>query len=246
MAAIPSRPGNLTTVLITGANRGIGLEFARQYAQSGHAVIATCRNPADSDDLRTLCSRFANFQIEPLDISGPRSVSEFKERLGDKPIDILINNAGTMGALPFAETLRGQHFGSLDYAVWDDVLRTNTLGTVRLTESIAGNVAASAAKKIITISSTTGSISESRREAIAYTTSKAALNKAMTLIADQLRKRGIIVALLCPGYVKTRMNVGGATVEVEDSVSAMRRLIDHFTLADTGTFRRYDGQKIAW
>ena len=99
---------------------------------------------------------------------------------------------------------------------------------------------------MITGAGTTGSITESRREALAYTTSKAALNKAMTIIAEQVRSLGVIVALLCPGYVKTRMNVGGATVEIPDSVLGMRRLIDGFTLGDSGTFRRYNGDMIAW
>ena len=151
-----------------------------------------------------------------------------------------------MGALPFAANLGRQHFGTVDYELWDEVFRTNTLGTVKVTEAFVEAVAAGVQKKIVSLSSTTGSISESRREALAYTTSKTALNKAMTLISERLRPQGIIVAILCPGYVKTRMNVGGATVEITESVAGMRRLISGMTLADSGTFRRYNGETVAW
>ena len=234
------------TVLVTGASRGIGLEFVRQYADQGCAVIACCRSPDDAPELREIARRHSTTSVEALDITDHAAIDALARKLDGRSIDLLINNAGIMGALPFRDNLERQHFGSLDYQLWDDVFRTNTLGTVKMTEAFADAVAASDQKKIVSLSSVTGSIAESRREALAYTSSKTALNKAMTLIAERLRSRGVIVALLCPGYVKTRMNVGGATVEISDSVSGMRRLIAGFTLADSGTFRRYNGDSIAW
>jgi NAD(P)-dependent dehydrogenase (short-subunit alcohol dehydrogenase family) len=209
-------------------------------------VTACCRSPASAAKLTSLAARFPAVKIEPLDVTDHAQVDQLSKKLRMSSIDVLINNAGILGALPFAANLDRQHFGTIDYALWDEIFRTNTLGTTKVTEAFVEQVASSAQKKIICISSTTGSIAESRREAIAYTTSKTALNKAMTVIAQGLRPRGIIVALLCPGYVKTRMDVGGATVEVPDSVSAMRKLIADMTLADSGTFRRYNGERIAW
>lgn len=236
----------MPTVMVTGASQGIGLEFVSQYARDGWDVIACCRSPESASQLRALARSQGRIRIEHLDVTDHERTAALAAGLRGQPIDVLVNNAGIMGALPFAENLHRQHFGSLDYPLWEQVLRTNTLGTVHVTEAFMDCVAASRQRKVISLSSTTGSIAESRREALAYTTSKAALNKAMTLIAEHVRPRGVIVALLCPGYVKTRMNVGGATVEIPDSVSGMRRLIDGFTLADSGTFRRYNGESIAW
>jgi NAD(P)-dependent dehydrogenase (short-subunit alcohol dehydrogenase family) len=236
----------MPTVLITGANRGIGLEFVRQYARDGWSVIACCREPAHAMDLRSIATGSENVEVAALDITDHQGIDRTARRFGATSIDVLINNAGIMGAMPFGENLQRQHFGSLDYELWEQVFRTNTLGTVRMTEAFLESVARSAQKTIVNLSSTTGSISESRREALAYTTSKTALNKAMTVIAEHLRPRGIIVALLCPGYVKTRMNVGGATVEIPDSVSGMRALIGSLTIEESGTFRRYNGERIGW
>ena len=234
------------TVLVTGANRGIGLEFARQYAADGCPVIACCRAPADADDLRSLAGRHANIAVEPLDVTDHAAIQTLAARYRGRAIDVLINNAGMLGAAPLRENLHRQHFGSVDYDLWTDILRINTFGPVRMAEAFVEHVAASRQKKIIAISSTVGSIGEGRRVAFAYTTSKAALNKAMTMVAQELQPREIIVAIYCPGYVKTRMNVGGATVEIADSVAGMRRLIASLAPADSGTFRRYNGEHIPW
>jgi NAD(P)-dependent dehydrogenase (short-subunit alcohol dehydrogenase family) len=233
-------------VLVTGASQGLGLEFTRQYAAAGWSVTACCRSPSRAGALRALAAANAAITVEALEIASHAQIDALARQLETAAIDVLINNAGIMGALPYGENLHRQHFGSIDYGLWEQVLQVNTLGTTRMTEAFVEHVARSEQKKIINLSSTTGSISESRREAIAYTTSKSALNKVTTLIAEHLRPRGIIVSLLCPGYVKTRMNVGGAMVEIADSVSAMRKLIAGLTLDDSGCFRRYNGETIAW
>lgn len=234
-------------VLITGANRGLGLEFARQYAAGGWSVIACCRDPSAASELQELARHFhGSLRIEPLDITRQEQIDDLATRLAETPIDVLLNNAGIMGALPFAENLQRQHFGTLDYPLWEQVLRTNTLGPLRMTEAFVEHVAASSTKKIISISSSTGSISESRRAAMAYTTSKTALNKAMTLVAETLRSRDVTVALICPGYVQTRMNVGGAQLKAEDSVRAVRQLIEGLGLEDSGGFFSYNGDSIGW
>ncbi|GMW07648.1 MAG: short-chain dehydrogenase [Nevskiales bacterium] len=236
----------MPVALVTGTSRGLGLEFVRQYAAAGWEVLACCREPPEAIGLQELSSGRNAVSVHALDITDHSAIDELAARTAGRNIDLLINNAGIMGALPFRENLYRQHFGTIDYGLWSEVFRTNTLGSIKMTESFLRHVAASEQKKIVTISSTTGSITESRREALAYTTSKTALNKAMTVIAERVRPEGVIIALLCPGYVKTRMNVGGATVDIAESVTGMRSIIDGLTLADSGTFRRYNGENIAW
>ncbi|RMF96329.1 MAG: SDR family NAD(P)-dependent oxidoreductase, partial [Gammaproteobacteria bacterium] len=176
----------MPTVLLTGASRGLGLEFARQYLADGWRVIATCRNPDQAGELQAL-SGPGELLVESLDVTDAAAIDALAGRYAE-PIDLLLNNAGIIGPLPFPEHIHRQHFGSLDYDLWLDVFRTNTLGPVRLAEAFVEQVAASEQKKIVSLSSTVGSISERDTPAFAYATSKTALNKAMTLLASLLRE----------------------------------------------------------
>lgn len=234
----------MPTVLITGANRGIGLELARQYLDDGWRVLATCREPAAAHELLQLDQ--AALEILPLDVTDHAGIEALAAGLAGAPLDLLLNNAGIIGPVPVAEHIERQHFGQLDYALWQDVLWTNTFAPVKLAEALLPNIQAGTQKKIVTLSSTVGSIVERATPAMAYATSKTAVNKAMTLLAAELREQGIIVTLICPGYVKTRLDFGTADVEPEDSVAGIRKLIAAYTLADSGTFRRYNGDTIAW
>ncbi|MEE4186095.1 MAG: SDR family oxidoreductase [Gammaproteobacteria bacterium] len=234
----------MPNILITGANRGIGLELTRQYLAAGWDVIATCRDPATATDLGTLGC--AELEVRELDVTDHAAIDTLAASLGGAPLDVLLNNAGIIGPVPVAEHIERQHFGHLDYELWTRVLRTNTFGPIKLAEALLPNILAGQQKKIVTLSSTVGSIVERDTPAFAYATSKTAVNKAMRLLAVQLRPQGVIVALLCPGYVKTRLDFGTADVEPHDSVAGMRALIDGFTLDDSGTFRRYNGDVIAW
>lgn len=241
------------TALVTGANRGIGLELVRQYAEDGWRVVATCRDPRAADQVDpdvgvSLADLVARHDVEvaAMDLSDRTSIDALAERYRGTAIDLLVNNAGTMGPMPLEEHIHRQRFGGVDYDLWADVLVANTLGTVRVTEALVDHVAASTRKTVVTLSSTAGSIGESDRTAIAYTSSKTALNKAMTIAARSLAPREVIVAIVCPGHVKTRLGKGGAGVEIVDSVTGMRELFESFTLADSGTFRRYNGEHIAW
>lgn len=237
----------MPTILITGANRGLGLEFARQYADDGWRVIACCRNPDSAEELQVLAAGYDVLTIEQLDVTDFDAIDRLGEKLQDVPIDVLLNNAGVIGPVPIAENVTRQHFGKMEYEVWEEVLRTNTFAPVKMAEVFLENVAASEQKKIVTISSTVGSISSMTVPAIAYATSKSALNRAMTIIAEQLKERGIIVALFCPGYVKTRMDAFGyATVEIEESISALRPMIDALTVEQTGCYVGHDGRAIGW
>ncbi|HJP04279.1 MAG: short-chain dehydrogenase [Chromatiales bacterium] len=236
----------MPTILITGANRGLGLEFARQYSADGWKVIACCRTPADAHELNELAAG-ADITVEQLDVNDFAAIDALGEKYKGVPIDVLLNNAGIIGPIPIAENAMRQHFSKMDYEVWEQVLRTNTFAPVKMAEVFLENVAASEQKKIVTISSTVGSIAEMSVPALAYASSKTALNRVMTIIAGQLKERGIIVAMYCPGYVKTRMDAFGyATVEVPESIAALRPMIADLTIEKTGSFTGHDGRTIGW
>ena len=188
----------MPTVLITGANRGIGLEFARQYAADGWRVIACCRSPADADDLRELADAHPTLSIDPLDVRDHRAIESLGDKYAQQPIDVLLNNAGIIGPIPIAEHVERQHFGSMDYDLWRDVIDTNTFAPLKMVETFVDHVATSDQKKIVNISSTVGSIAEMSVSALAYASSKSALNRVMTTVAGELRERGVIVALFLP------------------------------------------------
>jgi NAD(P)-dependent dehydrogenase (short-subunit alcohol dehydrogenase family) len=234
----------MPVVLITGANRGIGLELTRQYLEAGWQVIACCRHPKDADELLSL--RSEHLDIRALDVTDLAGIEALAAQLSGVPIDVLINNAGIIGPLPVTEHIDRQHFGSIDYDLWERVIRTNTFGPVKMAEALLPNLLAGGEKKIVTLSSTVGSITERDTPAFAYATSKTAVNKAMALLAAQLIDQGVIVALVCPGYVKTRMDFGGADVEAANSAAGLRKLIAGFSMADSGSFTRFNGETIAW
>ena len=236
-----SRP----TVLVTGANRGIGLEFARQYLADDWRVIGTLRDPANAGELEALTGP-GELVIEQLDVTDHEQIDGLAGRYDGQAIDVLLNNAGIIGPVPIPEHIEKQHFGSMDYALWDRVLWTNTFAPLKLAEALVESIAMSSQKKIATLSSTVGSLVERDTAAFAYATSKTAVNKAMRLLASVLKERGIVVGIFCPGYVQTRMDFGTADVKPADSVRGLRGLIDTMTAADSGTFRRYNGDTIAW
>ena len=237
----------MPTILVTGANRGLGLEFVRQYAADAWTVIACCRDPGSAAELQLLAASNSAITIEHLDVTDFAAVDALGQKYAGVPVDVLLNNAGIIGPIPIADHIKRQHFGSMDFDVWNEVLRVNTLAPLKMAEVFLDNVAASEQKKIVTISSTVGSIGSIAVPAIAYASSKSALNRAMTIIAGNLKKRGIIVALFCPGYVKTRMDTYGyATVEIVDSIAALRPMIADLTIEQTGCYRGHDGRVIPW
>ena len=237
----------MPTVLITGANRGLGLEFSRQYAADGWKVIACCRNPDAADELAGIAAGHTDVVIEKLDVVDHAAIEALGKKYAGVPIDVLLNNAGIIGPIPIAENIERQHFGSMEYDVWEDVLRVNTFAPVKMAEVFLENVAASEQKKIVTISSTVGSITEMAIPGLAYASSKTALNRVMTIIAGQVKERGIIVAMYCPGYVKTRMDAFGyAMVEIPDSIAALRPMIAELTIEQTGSYTGHDGRTIGW
>jgi len=225
------------TALVTGANRGIGLEFVRQYAADGWRVHAACRDPDGARDLKKIAG---DVELHRLDVTDARQIAALAKALKGEPIDLLINNAGVYGA-------RGDGPGHMDYAAWEATLRVNTLAPLRVSEALLPNVAASGKKLIVAITSRMASIDlNTEGGSYAYRSSKAALNAAMRSLAADLRARGVIVAVFSPGWVKTDMGGRGATVGVADSIAGMRSVIARLRPADSGKFFSYDGSTIPW
>jgi NAD(P)-dependent dehydrogenase (short-subunit alcohol dehydrogenase family) len=237
----------MPNILITGANRGLGLEFTRQYAEDGWDVIACCRSPESADNLNMLASENNKIRLEKLDVADFDSIEMLGKKYKTLKLDILLNNAGIIGPIPIEENISRQYFGQMEYDVWDEVMRVNCYAPMKLTEVFADNVANSEHKKIICISSSVGSISEMSIPGIAYASSKTALNRAMTIAAMELKKKNIIIGLLCPGYVKTRMDAFGyAMLETKESISLLRPMIAALTIEETGSFKGHDGRTIGW
>lgn len=231
----------MSTVLITGANRGLGLEFTRQYAAAGWRVHAACRNPATADALNGVASESSGaVTVHSLDVTDGGRIAAVADALRDEPVDVLINNAGVYGE-------RGGSFGDIDYASWEDTLRTNVLGPMRVAEAFVGQVVRGERRVIACISSTMGSIAEnSSGGSYVYRSSKAALNAVVKSLALDLADRGIAVVAFHPGWVATDMGGAKASLSPAESVGALRTQIDRLTPADTGRFLNYDGSEIPW
>jgi NAD(P)-dependent dehydrogenase (short-subunit alcohol dehydrogenase family) len=237
----------MPTVLITGANRGLGFEFARQYLGDEWHVIAACRRPGDADSLAELGTQYPRLQIVAIDVRDHATIEQVAEQFRDEPIDVLINNAGIFGPSNAGDDDKGQSFGHIDYDAWADVLRVNTIAPVKIAEAFADNIAQGGQKKIVTISSGMGSIADTSTGGhFAYRTSKAAVNMAMATLADALSEQRIIVVMLCPGWCRTDMGGEAAPNDPADSVANMRRLIAGFTLEDSGTFTHHSGKQLPW
>lgn len=221
----------MPTVLITGASRGIGREFARQYGAEGWRVVATCRDPSRCD---------LGDEAYRMDVTDPASIRALHAALDGEAVDLLINNAGIYGP-------RGSGLGRIDYEAWEDVLRTNALGPVRVAEAFADLVERSALKKMVFISSTMGSIGNNTSGGgYIYRSSKAALNMAVASLSVDLSGRGIICLLFHPGWVKTDMGGASAPFDAATSVAGMRAVIDRATVAESGGFFDYNGNRLPW
>lgn len=223
--------------MITGASRGLGLEFARQYANEGWRVIATCRDPAAAADLKAVDG---SVDIHALDVTDQKSIRALALALEGQGVDLLINNAGVYGPDDIA-------FGDMDYGAWADVIGVNTLAPYAVTECFAGHVAASDLKIVVAITSRMGSIASiDKGSSCIYRSSKAALNAVMKGLSHELKSMGITVAVLHPGWVKTDMGGPGADIDAPQSVSGLRQVIAGLNPGDSGKFFNYDGSEIPW
>ena len=237
------------TVLITGSNRGIGLEFVRQYAALGWNVIATCRRPAEADVLSALAEEYPNIKIEQLDVLRHDMIDALARKYRKQSIDVLLNNAGFFG-----DTLQlsGSFFSRLNYDLWDLYVRTNAIGPLKMAEAFFGSVAMSEQKKIMTVSSLQGSIEGSYGEgSFFYRGSKAALNMFMHTLAEQnkVKKSAVMVGLFSPGLIvdeRTRNLRLPGKVERPVSIRGMIEVIENFTPEMSGGFYKYSGETVPW
>ncbi|MDZ7736462.1 MAG: SDR family oxidoreductase [Gammaproteobacteria bacterium] len=226
------------TVLITGANRGIGLELVRQYVQDGWRVFAGCRQPEKAHDLNALASR-GELIVQPLDVTDARQIENLRSAVGDTPIDVLINNAGTYGQ-------KNGGFGRTDVVAWEEAFRINIIAVMRMMEIFA-NAVATGHGIIANMSSKMGSMTDNTSGgSYVYRSSKAALNAITVSAARDLESRGITVVTLHPGWVRTEMGGPNALIDVHESVSGLRRVIAGLGPEQSGSFLDYRGETIPW
>jgi len=236
----------MPTVLVTGANRGLGLEFAKQYAADEWEVLATARDPKGAKELQRLGKQHPRVRIHTLDLEDKKSIEELKDELEGKPIDVLIHNSGVYPR-------DGQKLGAIDYEGWRAAFETNVFGPMRLTEALLENVAASERKQIAAISTSMSSLRAVEGGAVAlagtayqYRSSKTALNMAMAVLAKEVEGRGVSVVLLDPGWVKTDMGGPRAQLTPEQSISGMRKVLAGSTKELAGKFVGHDGKPRQW
>lgn len=234
------------SALITGANRGLGLEHARQYVAKGWRVFATCRDPSSATELNALAQQSEQFTVLPLEVTDFAAVDALADQLGNTPIDVLINNAGIFGH-PLFDGMQQQRIGSMDYEIWREVLEVNLLAPFKITEALLKNVARSHQKKVVMMSSEMGSIGHNTvGGSQAYRSSKAALNMVSKCLAIELAERSVTVVALGPGWCRTDMGTDEANLDTADSVHQQQDTIARLTLDDSGSFVNYTGAVIGW
>jgi NAD(P)-dependent dehydrogenase (short-subunit alcohol dehydrogenase family) len=229
----------MSSILITGANRGLGLEFTKQYADAGYRVFATAREPSGAKELNALAKANSEIRVVRLDTTDPDSVAALARELKDQPLDILLNNAGVMGP-------KQQELGDIDYPAMLDTFHVNTVAPLMIAEALLDNVAKSQRKLMAALTSGMGSISDTGGGSYAYRASKAALNMTFRNLAMDLKGRGIIAVVINPGWVQTDMGGKSAPEKPAISIAAMRKVFDGLTLADTGKFLDYKGGTWEW
>ena len=227
-----------STVLITGTNRGIGLKFAEEYSKLGWHVIATCRNPSHANKLNQLAKDFGSIEIYPLEVSNSDQIHELADALKNKPIDVLINNAGIH---------RSCTLGSIDKQAWLESFTINSIAPYEVTIHLLDNILQGSLKKVISITSKMGSIDDNTSGgSYIYRSSKTALNSIMRSLEHDLAHHGIATLTLHPGWVKTDMGGMGAWINVDESVAGMIKQIEKLNLSNAGRYVDYAGKKINW
>jgi NAD(P)-dependent dehydrogenase (short-subunit alcohol dehydrogenase family) len=235
----------MPTVFVTGANRGLGLEFVRQYAAEGWRVLAACRDPEGADDLRRVDGEVF---VHRLDVTDDADIEALQAALADEAIDVLINNAG-IGGVGDGNPIRTgiTAMDKADPAGWAQAFRVNSIAPFLVTCALLRQVLSGTQRKVVTVSSTLGSIGDNTSGGqYAYRSSKSAVNMVVRNLAHDLTDRGVICVAVNPGWVRTRMGGPSAPKSPEESIAALRRLIDGLTTDDTGRFYNHDGSAIPW
>ena len=229
---------NSHQVLITGANRGLGLEFTQQYAADGWNVIACCRHPQSALDLQALAARHNNVKIYTLDVADFAQIDALAMQLRDESIDVLINNAGVYPASSFGDT---------NYDDWAAAFKVNSMAPLKMAEAFVQHITRGQLKKVATLSSKMGSLDDNTSgESYSYRSSKTAVNMVMKNLSIDLKPYGISVVTLHPGWVQTEMGGSNALISAQTSVSGLRKVIESLSLSTTGQFIAYDGKAINW
>lgn len=227
----------MPTVFITGSNRGLGLEFVRQYADAGWKVIATCRDPIGVGELATIDG---DIEVHGLDVSDSYQTNRLAKDLEGVPIDLLLNSAGIFGP-------KGYELADIDYPEWMKVFDVNVFSPLKISMAFLPNVVLSDQKKIVTVSSKMGSIASNTGGGnTIYRSSKTAVNSVMRGLAAELKDQKVSVRVLHPGWVRTDMGGDSADISAEESVTGMREVIDDLALSSTGMFFNYDGSELPW
>ncbi|WP_162047905.1 SDR family oxidoreductase [Vibrio taketomensis] len=230
----------MSTVLITGANRGLGLEFVRQYAAMGWQVLATCRTPEKAELLGQLTMEYPQVKLIKLDVTNEDEINLLATQLIGQAIDHLILNAGVLGE-------DCAKLGEMTQAKWLEVLTINTVAPALLIQALQDNVAASEHKTIIGISTRVASLGDnSSGNMYSYRTSKAALNQILVSAAQNLREQAVKTLAIHPGWVQTDMGGDSATFTPQESVAGIISVAQNLTLEESGSFRVFDGSTIEW
>ena len=228
------------SILITGTNRGIGLEFVKHYLKNNEKVIATCRNRNSAKDLLELENTTSNLSLLELDVSKPNSIDEFTSKIANQPIDTFINNAGVFGP-------RNIEFGNFNAKEWLDVFNINTIAPLLITQKILKNLRLGKNKKLAFISSKVGSIEDNTGGGMyIYRTSKTALNQVIKSLSIDLKEENFIAVALHPGWVQTDMGGPNALIDTKTSVKGLIEVIDNLAPKNSGRFYNYDGSPIPW
>ena len=231
----------METVLITGANKGIGLELVRGFAASGRKVLAGCRAPGDAADLQAIASSNPDVEVFEVHVSDGASVANLADQIGDRPIDILINNAGMAGP-----EFQHQGLADMDYEGWAETFAVNTMAPLRVLQAFRANLARGTNARAVTVTSQMGAIGLDIPVMLAYCSSKGAVNKVMRIAAPELKNDGIAVALVHPGFVQSDMGGPGADITPAESAAGLISVIDGLTIEDSPCFKTWEGKDHVW
>lgn len=242
----------MPTMLITGGNRGLGLEFVEQYLAEGWHVIASCRVPDKADELNALRAGAGDLlEIEALDVDDDKSVATLAEKLQGRAIDLLINNAGTIDKEAYGtaayDDVDDPDPGTYDFNEWRRVMDTNLLGPIRVTSAFVEHMTRAENPILVMMGSGLSSIANNKLPGrYSYRTSKAALNMAMRGMAVWLEPKNITTVTISPGWTRTGLGGPNAVNSVDNSVQGMRKVIAGLSLQDVGRFINFDGEEIPW
>lgn len=236
----------MSTWLVTGANRGIGLEYTRQLAAAGESVVATARSPGSASELAAIAAQSPQVRIEALDLEERSSVAALSARLAGTPIDVLLNNAGLYGG-SWDNSSHRQSGESMDYDLWEQIMRVNVMAPFQLIQELRPCLDAGQRKLVINMSSDLGSIANnSQGQSHAYRSSKAALNMVTKGLSIELAAQGFTVISMAPGWTQTDLGGKSAQWPVEESVANQLKEIASLSAADNGRFVDLLGTSVPW